>query len=123
MMKLLTPQERELLLLTSLQKILDGELTEGKVLRQLRKDILGMSQDQYAALVGISRRTLSDIENDTGSQSITVINSVFKPFGLRLGLLPSSKFLFAKLAEAQHSEDVLFTGQDRLSSFKREVHR
>lgn len=122
-MRLLTPQEREALLLTSLQKILDGELTEGKVLRQLRKDILGMSQDQYAALVGISRRTLSDIENDIGSQSIAVINSVFKPFGLRLGLLPSSKFLFEKLVEAQDSEDVLFSGQDRLSSFKREVHK
>ncbi len=122
-MKLLTPQEREALLVTSLQKILDGELSEGKVLRQLRKEVLGMSQDQYAALVGVSRRTLSDIENDTGSQSIAVINSVFKPFGLRLGLLPSSKFLFEKLVEAQDSEDVLVSGQDRLSSFKRDVLR
>ncbi len=120
-MKLLTPQEREALLVTSLQKILDGELSEGKVLRQLRKEVLGMSQDQYAALVGVSRRTLSDIENDTGSQSIAVINSVFKPFGLRLGLLPRSKYLFEKLAQTRHTEDVLFTGQDRLVGFKREA--
>jgi len=85
----LSPQERERMLIDGLQRLLTGEFTEGKLLSQLRRTVLGMSQQDYAALIGISRRTLSDIENDTGSQSISAINAAFKPFGLRLGLLPT----------------------------------
>ena len=96
-MKSLTPQEREDILLLCLQKVIDAEMTEGQVLRKLRKEVLGMSQEEYAALVKVSRRTLSDIENDTGSQSIDTINSVFKPFGLRLGLFPTNRYLLGQM--------------------------
>ncbi|TON06760.1 XRE family transcriptional regulator, partial [Vibrio parahaemolyticus] len=37
-----------------------------------------------------SRKTLSDIENDRGSYNTEILNKVFKPFGLKVGLLPSS---------------------------------
>ena len=45
-----------------------------------------MNQESYATLVGLSRKTISDIENDTGKQTLPVINSAFKPFGLTFGL-------------------------------------
>jgi DNA-binding XRE family transcriptional regulator len=115
-MKSLTPQERENLLLFCLQKVMDGEMTEGQVLRKLRKEVLDMNQDEYAALVKVSRRTLSDIENDTGSQSIEVINSVFKPFGLRLGLFPTSRYVFAQLTNSVNIEALEI---QKLKSFKR----
>jgi uncharacterized protein len=121
-MKPLMPQEREALLLSSLQKIFNDELTEGQVLRKLRKEVFDMSQDEYAALVGLSRRTLSDIENDTGSQAITTINSAFKPLGIRLGLLPSSKFLLKKIVESQNFEDLNFE-KNKLTSLGREKHK
>lgn len=85
-MKNLSPIEREAFLLELLEKLKQKHITAGKLLSSLRKDILGMNQDTYAALVGVSRRTLSDIENDTGNQTLPIMNSVFKPFGLIWGL-------------------------------------
>lgn len=85
-MKKLSPFEREAFLNDFLEKLRNNEITEGQVLASLRKNILNMNQDNYAALVGLSRKTISDIENDTGKQTLPVINSAFKPFGLKLGL-------------------------------------
>lgn len=86
MVQKLSPFEREAYLNTLLEKLRNHEITEGDVLATLRKNILGMNQENYAALVGLSRKTISDIENDTGKQTLPVINSAFKPFGLTLGL-------------------------------------
>ena len=47
-----------------------------------------MLQDSYAKLVGVSRRTLSDIENNNANLSVKTLNQVFIPFGLKIGLLP-----------------------------------
>lgn len=85
-MKTLSPVEREAYLLDLLEQLAQKNITEGKLLATLRKDILGMNQDDYAAYVNVSRRTLSDIENDSGKQTLPVINKVFKPFGLTIGL-------------------------------------
>lgn len=73
-----------------IKRLLFGELTQGQALKNLRVTILGLKQDVFAKLVGISRKTLSDIENDRGSYNTEVLNKVFKPFGLQVGLLPSS---------------------------------
>ena len=106
------PIERENFLRAHLQELMTGETTEGKVLVQLRKKILGMNQDDYARLVGLSRRTLSDIENDTGDQSLSVLNAAFKPFGLRLGLLPTHSHLLIEaaknLSDATNSRKLLY---------------
>lgn len=114
----MTPQEREQLLLHCLKKLMAGEMTEGEVLKMLRKKILGMNQQQYANFVGVSRRTLSDIENDTGSQSIMVINTVFKPIGLRAGLLPTNADLLNEVLSTEKQNEGSVRSQ-RLSSFKR----
>lgn len=98
-LKSLTPEAREALLVSSLQRLLDGELSEGQVLARLRKNVLGMNQSDYANLVGISRRTLSAIENDSGNQSVSVINTAFKPFSLRIGLLPTQRATLEQVLE------------------------
>jgi DNA-binding XRE family transcriptional regulator len=67
-----------------------GELTQGQALKSLRINILGLKQDLFARLVDVSRKTLSDIENDRGSYNTEILNKVFKPFGLKVGMLPSS---------------------------------
>jgi len=67
-----------------------GELTQGQALKSLRIKILGLKQDVFARLIDVSRKTLSDIENDRGSYNTEILNKVFKPFGLKVGLLPSS---------------------------------
>ncbi len=96
-MKKLSPEEREALLLHMITELFNEQITPGQVLHQLRKGVLGMSQERYALLVNISRRTLSDIERDQGSQSLSVLNRVFKPLGLKIGLLPRSQHLIRAL--------------------------
>ncbi|WP_372612339.1 helix-turn-helix transcriptional regulator [Halomonas sp.] len=95
----MTPEEREAALLDQLRRLLRGELSEGQVLRHLRREVLGMSQGAYAELVGISRRTLSDIERDAGHASMASMNRVFRPLGLKMGLLPRQPALLSRLVE------------------------
>jgi DNA-binding XRE family transcriptional regulator len=99
-MKNLTGDEREALLITLLRALQREEMTEGELLRTLRKDILAMNQDEYAALVNVSRRTLSDIERDAGNPSLPVLKRVFRPLGLTIGLLPRSEGVLRRMVEA-----------------------
>ncbi len=114
-MKDLNPLEREAFLRNCLQELLRGETSEGKILTRLRKKILGMNQSDYAVLVGLSRRTLSDIENDTGDQSLSVINAAFKPFGLRLGLVPTHQHLLVDVVKNMPDTH----GSRKIAGFKR----
>lgn len=84
----MTVQTKENLMLEALQLVWQGEKTEGELLRYLRKDVLGLSQEHYAKLAGISRRTLSNLENDKIQANVAVMNQAFKPLGLKLGLVP-----------------------------------
>ncbi|MGO2509756.1 MAG: helix-turn-helix transcriptional regulator [Vibrio hibernica] len=73
-----------------IKQLLHEELTQGQALKMLRVTILGLKQDAFSTLVDISRKTLSDIENDRGNYNTEILNKVFKPFGLKVGLLPTS---------------------------------
>ncbi|TVQ73826.1 MAG: XRE family transcriptional regulator [Oceanospirillales bacterium] len=90
-------KDREAALINALKQLYQGEMTEGALLRHLRKDILGLTQEQYASLVGISRRTLSDIELDRAQLTLSVMSKVYKPLGLKVGLLPRSSALIPKV--------------------------
>lgn len=93
----MNPFERESALIKLLQNAIQNDLTHGKLLRKIRKEVLGFSQERYASLAGISRRTLSDVELDKESITLTTLNRVFKPLGLKLGLLPRQKHMMQEL--------------------------
>lgn len=80
-----------------IKQLLLGEVTQGNALKSLRIEVLGLKQDAFARLVGVSRKTLSDVENDKGNYTSDIINKLFKPFGLQVGLVPTSKHLLAML--------------------------
>ena len=86
----MSPEQKETFLLQALQKMMIGELTQGQLLKRFRKELLRQNQSQFAGLVKISRRTLSDIENDRGDMTIETLNRAFGLFGLKLGLVPKS---------------------------------
>ena len=67
-------------------QVMEGELTQGELLKKLRIDILGVKQDAFATLVKVSRKTISEVENDNGNYSVNTINQIFRPFGLVLKL-------------------------------------
>ena len=83
------PQDRQPILIDLYLQYLKQEITTGELLKYLRKNVLGMSQEQYANFVGISRRTLSDIELNKGSLSQSIMDKVLKPLGLQTGLVPT----------------------------------
>lgn len=70
-----------------IEQFMEGELSQGKLLKKLRIEVLGIKQDEFAKLVKISRKTISDIENDHGNYSVNTTNQIFRPFalGLKLG--------------------------------------
>lgn len=77
--------------------LLTGEVTQGEALRSLRMKVVGLKQAEYATLVGVSRRTVSDFENDSGVTKTDVINKLFKPFGLKVGIVPANNSLWDEL--------------------------
>ncbi|WP_145520289.1 helix-turn-helix transcriptional regulator [Yersinia mollaretii] len=97
----LSPLEREALLLKLLSQFFSEQISTGELLRQLRKEMLNMTQDEFSSLVKISRRTLSDIETDKGSQTLSVLGRVFRPFGLKIGLLPRNQQVLKKMLEKE----------------------
>lgn len=89
--------DRQSVLHSVIRDILLGHISQGQALKKLRVDVLGLRQDEYARLVKVSRKTLSDVENDKGNYSTEVVNKIYKPFGLETGLVPVSKTLIAAL--------------------------
>ncbi|WP_163560305.1 helix-turn-helix domain-containing protein [Halomonas sp. NO4] len=92
--------EREARLVALTRQLWRGEISEGALLRTLRREVLRLSQEDYARLVGVSRRTLSDMERGKGNVSIEVMNRVFRPLGLRVGLVPRQAELWKALTPA-----------------------
>lgn len=99
-MKNMKPVERQAFMLTLMGQLLAGDITEGQLLRTVRKQVLGLSQEQYAKLAKISRRSLSDLELGRGSPTVSLLNAVFRPLGLKVGLLPRNPALLNELLTA-----------------------
>ncbi|MFK3660427.1 helix-turn-helix transcriptional regulator [Scandinavium sp. NPDC088450] len=85
-------------------QVITGQVSQGEALRKLRIEILSLKQEKYAELVSVSRKTISDIENNKGNYSLEVMNRVFKPFGLKMGLIPVSASLLETLMTKNPAE-------------------
>lgn len=91
--------DRQAVIHAIIHDIMLGAISQGEALKKLRVEVLGLRQDEYARLVDVSRKTLSDVENDKGNYSAEIINKIYKPFGLETGLVPISKTLISSLFE------------------------
>lgn len=65
-----------------------GEISQGEALKTLRIQVLGLKQEDFANLTGVSRKTLSENENNKGNYTADIVNKLFHPFGLKVGLVP-----------------------------------
>lgn len=70
------------------EQLLAGSVTIGAAVKRLRTEVTGLRQEQFAGMCKISLRTLRQIEQDDGNPTIQTLNQVFKPFGMRVGILP-----------------------------------
>ena len=89
--------DRQAVIHDIIHDIMLGAISQGEALKKLRVEVLGLRQDEYARLVDVSRKTLSDVENDKGNYSAEIINKIYKPFGLETGLVPISKRIISYL--------------------------
>lgn len=89
--------DRQAVIHAIIHDIMLGAISQGEALKKLRVEVLGLRQDEYARLVDVSRKTLSDVENDKGNYSAEIINKIYKPFGLETRLVPISKTLISSL--------------------------
>lgn len=94
------PLDRQQVLIDLYTQYLWGKISLGQLLSYLRKNVLGLSQEKYAAMVGISRRTLTDIEQDKGQLTQVVLDKVFKPLGLKTGLVPTHMHIVGKIVQS-----------------------
>lgn len=60
-----------------------GRLSLGEALRRMRR-IAGMSQTEYAKLIGVTPRVLMDIERGVGNPRLDTLEKLAAPFGLRV---------------------------------------
>ena len=89
----ISTSERKYKINRVIRSLLMGALTQGLALKELRINVLGVKQDTFAKMVGVSRKTISEIENDRGTFKTDILDKAFKPFGLKVGLVPVSTSL------------------------------
>ncbi|VVM87843.1 hypothetical protein PS662_02668 [Pseudomonas fluorescens] len=76
------------LLIESIQQGLgEGTIEIGEAVRRLRVEVTGLHQTQFAKMCKISVRTLVHIEHGEGNQTLKSLNAVFRPFGLKMGVV------------------------------------
>ena len=63
-------------------------------IRNMRK-ITGLTQPEYAQLVGVSPRVLIDIERGVGNPTLKTIEKIISPFGLSICLTRANQINFA----------------------------
>lgn len=95
--------ERQYKISEVIRTLLMGELTQGQALKELRVSVLGVKQDTFSKMVGVSRKTISEIENDRGVFKTDILDKAFKPFGLKVGLIPVSNSLLNSVLSS-HNE-------------------
>ncbi len=78
---------RALLIESIEQGLAEGTLEIGEAVRRLRVEVTGLHQSQFAKMCKISVRTLVHIEHGEGNQTLKSLNAVFRPFGLRMGVV------------------------------------
>ena len=68
------------------QHIESDSLSLSDALKKMR-EIAGMTQTEYALMIGITPRVLMDIEREKGNPRLDTLTKLGKPFGLRLGFV------------------------------------
>ncbi|MCL1112964.1 helix-turn-helix domain-containing protein [Shewanella basaltis] len=86
-------------------ELITSQITTGKALQRLRTEMLFANQEQYAKMVGITRKALSEIEGDKSKASALVLGKALRGVGLELLVLPRDKFLQGEIISYQSATD------------------
>ncbi|KAF1053668.1 MAG: hypothetical protein GAK43_01290 [Stenotrophomonas maltophilia] len=64
-----------------------GLETIGTSIRRLRLEVTGLDQATFARMCKLSTKSLYELESGRSNPTLSTLESVLRPFGLRLGLL------------------------------------
>ncbi|MHA6198068.1 helix-turn-helix transcriptional regulator [Pseudomonas wadenswilerensis] len=78
---------RGLLIKSVIDGIADGSLEVGAGVKRLRVEVAKLRQSDFARMCKISLRTLIQIEQGDGNPTLKSLNTVFRPFGLQMGVI------------------------------------
>lgn len=78
---------RTLLMDSILEDLSDGTIEISEAVRRLRVEVTTLNQIRFARTCKISVRTLVHIEHGEGNQTLKSLNAVFRPFGLKMGVV------------------------------------
>lgn len=82
----MTLKERKAYIQAVGEEVAQGKLSLGGAAKRLRENVLGVSQERFAMACKISKRTLSQLEVDSGNPTVATLGAVFKKFGLVISL-------------------------------------
>lgn len=63
-----------------------GDMTLAATVKAMRR-LTGLTQPEYARLVGVAPRALIDIERGVANPTLETLEKIARPFGLRVGLV------------------------------------
>lgn len=84
----LSREEREALIIDATVNMLKGIMTKGEALKYLRLNLFSVNQADYAKMVGISRKALSEIENGKGNYTEAILQKAFRPLDMTVTVIP-----------------------------------
>ena len=82
-----TRDEQNALRLAFYERIDRGDMTISEAVKAMR-EMTGLTQAEFAAHRGVSRRVVQDTERGTGNPTVDSLDSIAKLFGLRVGFVP-----------------------------------
>ncbi|MCB6185151.1 helix-turn-helix domain-containing protein [Leeia sp. TBRC 13508] len=84
-----TPEELQALR-RSLPDRLLKEQPDISVAAKMIREALGLSQEEFARLIQISKGALAKLEQGAGNPTLETLEAIAKPFNLRIALLPQT---------------------------------
>nr|WP_093099657.1 helix-turn-helix transcriptional regulator [Pseudomonas sp. Z003-0.4C(8344-21)] len=82
----MTLEERKAYIQAVAEEVAQGNLSLGGAAKQLRENVLGLSQERFAKACKISKRTLSQLEVDSSNPTVATLDAIFRKFGLMVSL-------------------------------------
>jgi DNA-binding XRE family transcriptional regulator len=70
------------------EQIANNQLTLANAVKAMRA-IVGMTQPEYAKLVGVAPRIIIDLERGVGNPTLSSLKKIGKPFRLSIGWVSS----------------------------------
>lgn len=90
-MKNTTGEQRKQAVENTIEQHVSGCETLGTAIRWLRLEVIGLDQETFATMCNMSTRAPYLIETDKGNPTLSTLDSILRKFGLRLGLMSTSK--------------------------------